>query len=82
MNAIGAGMLNIPEYTNPVRPFYVEQGFPGSRIAVLQFLDFPPLEPEAAATALTGLRLDTRDLQEFQFVVARRTVHRVIILYE
>lgn len=81
MNASGTGMLDISENMDPVHSFHVEQFGSGACIPVIQLFDFVPLEPEATATAFTGMRLDARHLQEFQFVDARRTFHRAIILW-
>ena len=81
VDASGTGVMDISENVDSVRSFHVEQFGSGACIPVFQFFDFVPLEPEATATAFTGMRLDTRHLQEFQFVVARRTFHRAIILW-
>jgi hypothetical protein len=81
VDASGAGVMDISENVDSVRSFHVEQFGSGACIPVIQFFDFVPLEPEATAIAFTGMRLDTRHLQEFQFVVARRTFHRTIILW-
>jgi hypothetical protein len=82
MDAVRAGVLNIPEHVDAFRPFHTKQCGACRCIPVLQFFDLVPLEPETAATALTGMCFNTRNLQDFQFVVTRRTVHRTIILYE
>ncbi len=65
MNAFGAGVLNISENVDSLRPFDMEQFDACRRIPILQFFDLVPLEPETAATALTGMRFNTRNLQDF-----------------
>lgn len=82
VNAVGAGMLNIPEHMDSFRAFHVEQSRPGRGIPVFQLFDLSPLEPEPAATAYAGLYFNPRNLEEFQFMVARRAVHRIIILWK
>lgn len=70
-----AGVLNVPEHMDALRPFHVEQCGARPGVAVLHFSDFTPLEPETAATALTAMGLDAGDFQEFQWVITRRTIH-------
>jgi len=64
MNTSGAGVLDISENMNAVRPFHVEQFGSSASIPVCQFFDLGPLEPESTAAAFAGMYLDTRYLHE------------------
>ena len=65
MHAFGAGVLNVPEHVNPLRPFHAKQFRPCAGITVFQFFELVPLEPEAAATAGAGQDPDAGDRQGF-----------------
>ena len=62
-------MLNVPERVYAFRPFHVEQFCSRAGIAILQFFDGVPLEPQATATADAGLHFNAGDFHRLQFVV-------------
>ena len=68
-------MLNIPERVHALRPFHVEQFSTRRRIAVFQFFDGAPLEPQPAATAGAGLHLNAGHFCRLELIITCWAIH-------
>ena len=62
-------MLNVPERMHTLGAFHVEQFRTRAGIAILQFFDGTPFEPQTTTTADASLHFNAGDFHRLKFIV-------------